>query len=123
VSRPGRRRRWIVPAAGAATVVLGLGGPVTIPGRVPIARAGSTCFGAPVTIIGSDGPDTIKGTSGPDVIDGEGGDDVIDGGGGDDRICGGPGDDRIQGGAGEDRCDGGTGHDTAAGCESTTSIP
>src|SRR5205085_5680194 len=121
-SRSGRRARWIVPGVVAAAV-LGLGGPVMIPGRVPIARAGSMCFGAPVTIIGSDGPDSLKGTSGPDVIDGEGGDDVIDGGGGDDRICGGAGDDKIQGGSGNDRCDGGTGHDTAAGCESTTSIP
>jgi Ca2+-binding RTX toxin-like protein len=117
VSVPGRR--WIVPAAAA----LLLGGPVAMASRAPVARAGSTCFGAPVTIIGSEGADTIKGTSGPDVIDGEGGDDVIDGGGGDDRICGGPGDDKIQGGAGTDRCDGGSGHDTAAGCETTSSIP
>ena len=83
-----RRRRWIVGAA----FVVAVGGPVASAVRAPVARAGSTCFGAPVTIVGSDGPDAIKGTSGPDVIDGEGGDDVIDGGGGDDRICGGPGD-------------------------------
>jgi len=113
--------RWAAPAAAAAVLVFG--GPMGGSGRAPLARAGSTCFGAPVTIIGSDGPDVIKGTNGPDVIDGEGGDDVIDGGGGDDRICGGPGDDKIQGGAGYDRCDGGPGHDTASGCESSTSIP
>ena len=106
------RLRLVIP--GVAVVAVVLGGPVAAPGRAPVARAGSTCFGAPVTIIGSEGPDTIKGTSGPDVIDG---------GGGDDRICGGAGDDKIQGGSGNDRCDGGTGHDTAAGCESTTSIP
>jgi len=35
----------------------------------------------------------------------------------------GPGDDKIQGGAGTNRCDGGSGHDTAAGCETTSSIP
>ena len=92
--------------------------------RSPRFRAqGSTCFGAPITIIGSEGPDTIKGTNGPDVIDGEGGDDVIDGGGGDDRICGSAGDDRISGGEGSDRCDGGSGHDTARSCEDTTAIP
>ncbi len=84
---------------------------------------GSTCFGAPITIIGSEGADTIQGTSGPDVIDGEGGDDVIDGGGGDDRICGSAGDDRLTGGAGSDRCDGGAGRDDADSCEDTTAIP
>ena len=115
----GRRPRSVAPAA-AVMVVVGL---VVVPGRAPVARAGSTCFGAPVTIIGSEGADSIKGTSGPDVIDGEGGDDVIEGGGGDDRICGSGGDDKIYGGDGHDRCDGGSGHDTAAGCESTTSIP
>ena len=66
------------------------------PGRAPVARAGSTCLGAPVTIIGSEGSDAITGTSGPDVIHGQGGDDVIDGGGGDDRICGGSGADTIR---------------------------
>jgi len=114
-----RRARWIGPAA----AVLGLAAPVALPGRAPIARAGSTCYGAPITIIGSEGDDVIKGTSGPDVIDGEGGNDVIDGGGGDDRICGSGGDDRISGGDGHDRCDGGSGKDTAANCESTNSIP
>ena len=111
--------RWI----GRAAVVLAFAGPVVLPGRAPIARAGSTCYGAPITIIGSEGNDAIKGTSGPDVIDGEGGDDVIDGGGGDDRICGSAGDDTISGGDGHDRCDGGSGKDTATGCESTTSTP
>jgi Ca2+-binding RTX toxin-like protein len=118
-----RRRGAVVLAGLALAVVGGLGEPVLAPGRAPVAWAGSTCFGAPVTIIGSEGADAIKGTGGPDVIDGEGGDDVIDGGGGDDRICGGSGDDKIQGGAGTDKCDGGPGHDPAAGCESTTSIP
>jgi Ca2+-binding RTX toxin-like protein len=113
------RPRSIAPAA-AVVVALGL---VMGPGRAPVARAGSTCFGAPVTIIGSEAADAIKGTSGPDVIDGEGGDDVIDGGGGDDRICGSGGDDKVQGGDGHDRCDGGSGHDTATGCEDTTSMP
>ena len=112
-------RRWL----GAAAGVMALAGPVALPGRAPIARAGSTCYGAPITIIGSEGSDVIKGTDGPDVIDGEGGDDVIDAGGGDDRICGSGGDDTIQGGDGHDRCDGGSGHDAAGSCESTTSIP
>ncbi len=113
------RPRSVAPAA-AVVVALGL---VVGPGGTPVARAGSTCFGAPVTIIGSEGSDSIHGTSGPDVIDGEGGDDIIDGGGGDDRICGSGGDDKIQGGSGHDRCDGGTGHDIADSCEETTSVP
>lgn len=112
------RRRWIAPAV-AALAVGGLVGP----GRAPVARAGSTCLGAPVTIIGSEGADAIQGTSGPDVIHGQGGDDDIDGGGGDDRICGGSGEDKIQGGSGSDRCDGGADSDVAGGCESTSSIP
>ena len=112
------RRRWIGPA----TAVLALASPVAMAGRAPIARAGSTCFGAPITIIGTEGDDAIKGTSGPDVIDGEGGNDVIDGGGGDDRICGSAGDDHINGGEGRDRCDGGPGKDTGS-CEGTSSIP
>ena len=62
-----------------AGLVLVLASALVGPGRAPVARAGSTCFGAPVTIIGSEGGDAIRGTSGPDVIDGEGGDDVIDG--------------------------------------------
>ena len=106
-----------------AVAVLALVSPAVGPGREPIARAGSTCFGAPITIIGSEGNDAIRGTNGPDVIDGEGGDDVIDGGGGDDRICGSAGDDKIHGGDGHDRCDGGSGNDTAGACESTTSVP
>ena len=112
-------RRWL----GMATGVLALVVPVAVPGRAPVARAGSTCYGAPITIIGSEGDDAIQGTSGPDVIDGEGGNDVIDGGGGDDRICGSAGDDKIFGGDGHDRCDGGSGKDTGGGCESSTSIP
>jgi Ca2+-binding RTX toxin-like protein len=78
-----------VVLAGAGAVVVGAG-------PAPVARAGSTCLGAPITITGSEGPDVIEGTSGPDVIHGQGGDDVIDGG--------------------ADR-------DTAGGCESESSIP
>lgn len=115
----GHRLGWLAAVAGLLAMV----GPVALPGRAPIARAGSTCFGVPITIIGSEGPDSIRGTSGPDVIDGEGGDDVIDGGGGSDRICGSGGDDTISGGDGSDRCDGGPGHDTAARCEDTTAVP
>ena len=114
------RRRWLVPAA----VVVGVGAVVIGPGgHPPIARAGSTCLGAPVTITGSEGADALQGTSGPDVIHGQGGDDLIDGGGGDDRICGGAGTDQLQGGAGSDRCDGGADGDSAAGCEWETAIP
>ncbi|HYH51544.1 MAG TPA: hypothetical protein VEG38_18520 [Acidimicrobiia bacterium] len=115
------RRRWLVAAS--AALALALGGPAALPGRAPIARAGSTCFGAPITIIGSQRGDVIKGTDGPDVIDGEGGDDVIDGRGGEDRICGSGGADKIHGGEGDDRCDGGAGSDTAAGCERRVAIP
>jgi hypothetical protein len=113
-----QRRRLGLAVGGLALVAQ-----VAVPGRAPVARAGSTCYGAPITIIGSEGDDAISGTSGPDVIDGEGGNDVIDGAGGDDRICGSGGDDRISGGDGHDRCDGGSGKDVAAGCESSTSIP
>lgn len=113
------RRRWLPPAA----VLLGVAAVLVGPSGAPIARASSTCLGAPVTITGSEGADAIQGTSGPDVIHGQGGDDLIDGGGGDDRICGGSGDDKLQGGSGKDRCDGGADRDAAAGCESETSIP
>ena len=115
--RTGRRRAVV-----AAALCVAVGGLVA-PGRSPVARAGSTCLGAPVTITGSEGSDAITGTSGPDVIHGQGGDDVLDGGGGDDRICGGAGEDEIQGGAGSDRCDGGADSDVAGGCESAQAIP
>ena len=115
--------RRSAPRRGVAAALCLVVGALMAPGRVPVARAGSTCLGAPVTITGSEGSDAITGTSGPDVIHGQGGDDVIDGGGGDDRICGGAGEDRIQGGGGDDRCDGGADSDVAGGCESTLAIP
>lgn len=93
------------------------------PAGTPAGRAGGTCRGEPVTIIGSDGADHISGTAGPDVIGGLGGDDMIHGGGGDDVICGDAGDDRIDGGGGDDTCDGGAGKDAAEACESTLSTP
>ncbi|HEX2057868.1 MAG TPA: calcium-binding protein [Actinomycetota bacterium] len=70
-----------------------------------------TCFGAPVTVLGTRGPDRIAGTDGPDVILGRGGDDVIVGHDGRDRICGGSGADRLDGRYGSDLIDAGEGHD------------
>jgi Ca2+-binding RTX toxin-like protein len=56
-----------------------------------------TCFGMPVTQLGTPGDDLIVGTSGPNVISGLAGNDTIYGGGGNDFICGGMGSDKIFG--------------------------
>jgi Ca2+-binding RTX toxin-like protein len=68
-----------------------------------------TCFGAPATIVGTQGNDQIIGTPGPDVIVTLGGDDSVIGLGGDDRICLGDGNDIVLPGAGNDSIDGGAG--------------
>jgi len=68
-----------------------------------------TCFGAPATIVGTQGNDQIVGTPGPDVIVTLGGDDSVIGLGGDDRICLGDGNDIVLPGAGNDSIDGGPG--------------
>ena len=57
------------------------------------AQGELTCFGAPATIVGTEGNDQLFGTPGPDVIVTLGGDDSVFGLAGDDRICLGPGDD------------------------------
>src|SRR5688500_9847530 len=61
-----------------------------------------TCFGAPATILGTQGPDVGVGTAGPDVIVLLGGNDTVSAGAGDDRVCGGQGNDTISLGSGED---------------------
>jgi Ca2+-binding RTX toxin-like protein len=74
-----------------------------------------TCYGKPVTIVGTTGPDTINGTNGSDVIVGLGGKDAIRGNGGDDLICAGLGNDGVGGGAGSDKINGGEDADTIGG--------
>jgi len=73
-------------------------------GRINAAAAvgatSLTCFGEPVTIVGTLGADTITGTAGDDVIHALGGDDQVYGAGGSDLICGGDGDDRLNGAGG-----------------------
>jgi Ca2+-binding RTX toxin-like protein len=59
--------------------------------------ASPTCFGKPVTLLGTTGDDVIVGTSGVDVISGLEGNDTLFGGGGNDFICGGMGSDKIFG--------------------------
>jgi Ca2+-binding RTX toxin-like protein len=70
------------------------------------------CYGAQVTIRGTNGDDRLVGTPGHDVISGLGGDDVIEGLGGSDKVCGGDGRDRLDGGVGADAVVGDKGDDT-----------
>lgn len=114
------RHRRLRPVAVLAVLV---GGALAAPAGAPVSRAGGTCRGEPVTILGSDGDDHLTGTQGPDVIGGLGGDDTIDGLGGDDIICGDSGDDALHGGPGSDHCDGGGGTDSAPGCERSANVP
>jgi len=116
-SRTSLRRASIATAATS-----GLFLPALFP--IPLAYAAvPTCFGQPVTIMGTSGPDDLFGE--PDVSD------VIYGGGGDDFIygatdwtgpdeapdllCGGPGDDYLRGATGDDRLKGGGGDDIVNG--------
>lgn len=62
------------------------------------AHAAPTCYGHPVTVMGSPGPDSLNGTPNADVIYGDAGNDTIYGFGGDDVICGAGGNDVIYGG-------------------------
>jgi Ca2+-binding RTX toxin-like protein len=97
-----------------------------LPGLFLITTADAavpTCFGQPVTMMGTSGPDFL--TSEPDVSDvihGGGGNDVIFGAsewtGSDeapDLLCGGPGDDYVKGATGDDRLKGGHGDDEVNG--------
>jgi Ca2+-binding RTX toxin-like protein len=100
------------PAGGALEVA----SDARLTGLVPGPKGSLLCFGAPATIVGTEGPDNadfgtppIVGTAGADVIVALGGDDVVDGLGGDDKICGGDGDDFMFGNAGNDQMDGGGG--------------
>jgi Ca2+-binding RTX toxin-like protein len=70
-----------------------------------------TCFGAPATIVGTEGNDAMFGTSGPDVIATLGGDDTVVADAGADRVCTGPGNDGVLGAEGDDSIDGGAGGD------------
>jgi Ca2+-binding RTX toxin-like protein len=119
-------QRRVRPLLRAKRTILGVAvlaaAAVVAPVGTPAGRAGGTCRGEPVTILGSDGDDQLSGTNGPDVIGGLGGDDHIEGLGGNDVICGDGGTDSIDGGAGTDTCDGGTGTDSATGCERSTNI-
>jgi len=90
--------------AAAVVLCLALG---TASGGAQVAA--ETCFGAPATIVGTQGDDKIISTSGADVIVTlDGSDNVVDPGG-DDRICLGPGNDVVDGGPGNDLIDGGDG--------------
>lgn len=107
-------------AAAAAVALAG------IAGGARAQEEGPSCFGAPATIVGTEGADVIEGTPRADVIVGLGGSDFIEGRAGGDRICGGPnpepnapevwpeileggmGNDRISGGDGQDDIDGNT---------------
>lgn len=87
----------------------------TIAGASP-SQTANTCFGAPATIVGTEGNDQINGTVGNDVIVALGGNDVIASWqGGSDKICGGDGTDTILGGPGNDEIDGGPGGDPMLG--------
>jgi Ca2+-binding RTX toxin-like protein len=78
-------------------------------------RVGTTCFGQPVTIAGTDGDDSLNGTPGNDVIAGGAGTDIILAGDGNDLICGEDGTDYIFGLGGNDSIDGGPEGDGFAG--------
>jgi hypothetical protein len=71
-----------------------------------------TCFGAPATIVGTNGNDVIYGTNFDDVIVALGGADQVHGRAGNDRLCGNGGGDTLFDGFGADRIDGGYGIDT-----------
>ena len=96
--------------AGAALLALAIAGSAHGGSRV-----GTTCFGQPATIVGTDGNDTIQGTPGNDVIVAGDGSDIIFAGAGDDLVCGEGGDDFIFGEDGNDQLDGGAGNDSLAG--------
>ena len=91
-----------------------------------------SCFGAPATIVGTDGDDVIDGTPQADVIVGLGGADIINGHAGRDRICGGPNpepsppevwSEQLYGGKGDDRLSGGDGSDDIYGNNSSGFLP
>jgi Ca2+-binding RTX toxin-like protein len=94
-------------AAAAVLVALAL-----LAGRAGAApRVGTTCFGQPATIVGTDGDDVLRGTPGNDVIVAGDGSDIVLASGGDDLVCGEGGDDFLFGQDGNDQLDGGTGQD------------
>lgn len=102
--------------------VLAAVGLAAAPTFVLTAQAAPTCFGEPVTIMGTPGDDRLEGLPDvSDVIHGGGGDDDIDGGdfyeNGDapDLLCGGSGDDRVTGSPGDDQLRGGPGDDVVNG--------
>jgi len=75
----------------------------------------ATCYGLPVTTMGTAGDDRLVGTMGDDVIWAGEGDDVVYARGGNDVVCAGPGDDQVHGGAGDDLLLGEEGDDTLDG--------
>lgn len=97
-------------------------GLVAAPTLVLTAQAAPTCFGQPVTIMGTPGDDRLEGLPDvSDVIHGGGGNDLIYGGdfyedgNAPDLLCGGPGDDRVIGSPGDDKLRGGPGDDVVNG--------
>jgi hypothetical protein len=82
---------------------------------IPQTPVPPKCFGLPVTIEGTSGPDVLKGTSGTDVILARSGDDIVNAGGGNDYVCAGKGSDLVRGKAGKDRMKGNAGSDELRG--------
>jgi Ca2+-binding RTX toxin-like protein len=109
--------------------------PDNFDGNLDWSRAGNTCQGKVVTILGTAGRDNLKGTAkrdvavllkgkdrfrgggGRDIVCGGPGNDQLGGGAANDILIGGPGDDDLAGGAGRDHCVGGPGKDSKTGCE------
>jgi len=98
-------------------------------GGAQAQEEGPSCFGAPATIVGTEGGDVIEGTPQADVIVGLGGSDFINGHAGGDRICGGPNPEpsapevwpeQLYGGRGNDRISGGGGVDDIRGNNNTS---
>ena len=104
------------------TVAVAALGATSLVSMTTADAAAPTCFGQPVTIMGTAGDDKLTGLGDvSDVIYGGGGDDYILGGEfyGDgnapDLLCGGPGRDRVLGSPGNDKLNGGDGNDNVDG--------
>jgi hypothetical protein len=115
--------------------------PATITAATLTVDGAGACAGAPITILGTSGPDAIIGTTGDDVIATLGGDDsvsavegsdivcggdgndILRGGDGNDKLYGDAGNDTLKGGRNRDKCKGGPGTDRARKCERVRSVP
>jgi Ca2+-binding RTX toxin-like protein len=114
----------LLACAAAAAVAL-----ASAAGGAQAQEEGPSCFGAPATIVGTEGNDVIEGTPRADVIVGLGGSDTIKGRAGADRICGGKNPEPnapevwpeiLEGGKGNDRISGGAGQDDIHGNTSSS---